>query len=625
MYGYLASFLLPSFLQIFLPFSTTNTTMSTGDADDTACEACHSLEADGMLLCEICDRGYHMACLVPPLAEEPKGDDWFCPLCQALRRSDPHLRRHARVRVFWRSYNDWFTGWVIGVRAATADDVRQCTEVKVALGMPLYEVFYGTDDIEWQVLKKSELIPMDEVATELAKSGDTLVGQRIQVWHAQSEAVDEGWYIGTVADVIVERVQRFAAQTLHLVRYDAGDVQWHDLASVRWQHQTTVKAAFGVNAVGRRGTKRPMAEAAVEGEATREAMRERVEEEEAQRKLADFKRAACEMLERALLADLPEAGPATLARPAATGDGEGGDDSLSGEDSLSGHEYGVVVSAAMQRQLEAEEHTARVADLVDVRRSLEGSGGRALADLLRGLTGRRVGREALRDSGVAKLLGRLEKMQREDAIAMAGEAKEEVQRAAADLVAAWTEQIRRKAEAASQLASLPAERPPAAAGPTEDGGDSGRRERGREQGTARARAQAIVGCILGHFETSKERSRKVRALAHNLGAPSNSALRGRVLRGEIAPLELVQMSPEDLAAPAVRGKRKGSSEARQRAVRGVEEEVLEVGVVTREEREARGRAAAVNLIDDSEEEEEEEEALPPAAAPVAVEVNLVDD
>mgnify|MGYP001807192588 CR=1 FL=1 len=53
---------------------------------DTACEVCHSTDADAganfMLLCSTanCAYGYHGRCLAPPLEEAPKGH-WFCPHC----------------------------------------------------------------------------------------------------------------------------------------------------------------------------------------------------------------------------------------------------------------------------------------------------------------------------------------------------------------------------------------------------------------------------------------------------------------------------------------------------------------------------------------------------------------
>uniref|UniRef100_A0A4W3K1T1 PHD-type domain-containing protein n=1 Tax=Callorhinchus milii TaxID=7868 RepID=A0A4W3K1T1_CALMI len=39
-----------------------------------------SLFQDQLLFCDDCDRGYHMYCLNPPMAEPPEGS-WSCHLC----------------------------------------------------------------------------------------------------------------------------------------------------------------------------------------------------------------------------------------------------------------------------------------------------------------------------------------------------------------------------------------------------------------------------------------------------------------------------------------------------------------------------------------------------------------
>ncbi|DBA83686.1 TPA: hypothetical protein ACH3X1_016793 [Trebouxia sp. C0004] len=52
---------------------------------DTACERCHSAaDADNMLLCDKCNRGYHTSCLSPPMEAIPEGD-WFCQRCDSKR------------------------------------------------------------------------------------------------------------------------------------------------------------------------------------------------------------------------------------------------------------------------------------------------------------------------------------------------------------------------------------------------------------------------------------------------------------------------------------------------------------------------------------------------------------
>ncbi|KAK7243333.1 hypothetical protein RIF29_38126 [Crotalaria pallida] len=49
--------------------------------DDVSCEQCGSGDSPAeLLLCDKCDRGYHLFCLNPILSSVPKGS-WFCPSC----------------------------------------------------------------------------------------------------------------------------------------------------------------------------------------------------------------------------------------------------------------------------------------------------------------------------------------------------------------------------------------------------------------------------------------------------------------------------------------------------------------------------------------------------------------
>ncbi|XP_009778903.1 histone-lysine N-methyltransferase ATXR6 [Nicotiana sylvestris] len=51
------------------------------DYGDTLCEKCGSGDnAAELLLCDKCDRGFHLYCLTPILVSVPKGS-WFCPSC----------------------------------------------------------------------------------------------------------------------------------------------------------------------------------------------------------------------------------------------------------------------------------------------------------------------------------------------------------------------------------------------------------------------------------------------------------------------------------------------------------------------------------------------------------------
>ena len=64
-------------------------TDAAGVSADLACEVCGSPSmADPMLLCDRCDRGYHMHCLDPPLERVPAGS-WTCPACRPALQMAP--------------------------------------------------------------------------------------------------------------------------------------------------------------------------------------------------------------------------------------------------------------------------------------------------------------------------------------------------------------------------------------------------------------------------------------------------------------------------------------------------------------------------------------------------------
>lgn len=66
-------------------------TEKTDEQDFTHCEICNrSDREDIMLLCDGCDAGYHMDCLMPPLTEIPDGS-WYCDNCFASETSDDDI------------------------------------------------------------------------------------------------------------------------------------------------------------------------------------------------------------------------------------------------------------------------------------------------------------------------------------------------------------------------------------------------------------------------------------------------------------------------------------------------------------------------------------------------------
>lgn len=59
---------------------------SEGEEEGAACEICGSTSStvpSQMLLCDHCDRGYHLLCLDPPLTQVPESD-WFCSQCDGV-------------------------------------------------------------------------------------------------------------------------------------------------------------------------------------------------------------------------------------------------------------------------------------------------------------------------------------------------------------------------------------------------------------------------------------------------------------------------------------------------------------------------------------------------------------
>lgn len=72
-----------------IPVIVKKSTLDAADTGDdlTPCEVCrHTDREDTMLLCDGCNRGYHMACLTPPLLEIPQ-NSWYCDYCFASENS----------------------------------------------------------------------------------------------------------------------------------------------------------------------------------------------------------------------------------------------------------------------------------------------------------------------------------------------------------------------------------------------------------------------------------------------------------------------------------------------------------------------------------------------------------
>ena len=58
---------------------------STTTYSNINCELCGKTgKEERLLLCDDCDKGFHMDCLDPPLSSIPEGN-WFCPFCTAKK------------------------------------------------------------------------------------------------------------------------------------------------------------------------------------------------------------------------------------------------------------------------------------------------------------------------------------------------------------------------------------------------------------------------------------------------------------------------------------------------------------------------------------------------------------
>ncbi|TPP61401.1 putative Zinc finger protein [Fasciola gigantica] len=65
--------------------------------EDARCRICrHKSDDDNLLLCDGCNKAFHLYCLRPPLRRVPAGD-WFCPSCRPASKDLERRRREARL------------------------------------------------------------------------------------------------------------------------------------------------------------------------------------------------------------------------------------------------------------------------------------------------------------------------------------------------------------------------------------------------------------------------------------------------------------------------------------------------------------------------------------------------
>jgi len=78
------------------PVPSLKSSPASPSSDDTQCQVCQSpFDEEKILLCDICNAGWYMDCLLPTLTTIPAGI-WKCPLCTPAAPSSQGPLRHLR-------------------------------------------------------------------------------------------------------------------------------------------------------------------------------------------------------------------------------------------------------------------------------------------------------------------------------------------------------------------------------------------------------------------------------------------------------------------------------------------------------------------------------------------------
>ncbi|XP_021257332.1 bromodomain adjacent to zinc finger domain protein 1A, partial [Numida meleagris] len=115
-----------SLSQVFLHLSTLDRSVIWSKSILNArCKVCRKKgDAESMVLCDGCDRGYHTYCIRPKLKIIPEGD-WFCPECRPKQRS---RRLSSRQRPSVESDEEMADRIGEGEEEASYDEMRQSEE-----------------------------------------------------------------------------------------------------------------------------------------------------------------------------------------------------------------------------------------------------------------------------------------------------------------------------------------------------------------------------------------------------------------------------------------------------------------------------------------------------------------
>uniref|UniRef100_A0A0E0LG03 [Histone H3]-trimethyl-L-lysine(4) demethylase n=1 Tax=Oryza punctata TaxID=4537 RepID=A0A0E0LG03_ORYPU len=117
------------------------------DAMDQVCEQCNSgLHGEVMLLCDRCDKGWHLYCLSPPLESVPLGN-WYCSECMNSDRNCfgfVHRRKTCQVETFRRFEERVRKRWFGHKSPSHVQVEKQFWEIVEGKAGEL-EVMYGSD------------------------------------------------------------------------------------------------------------------------------------------------------------------------------------------------------------------------------------------------------------------------------------------------------------------------------------------------------------------------------------------------------------------------------------------------------------------------------------------------
>ncbi len=243
-------------------------------AEELVCAICMSGD-DGtsMLLCDECNRGYHMFCLTPPLATVPKSE-WYCPPClvgtgenYGFEEGQTHSlhsfweRSEKFRKAWWTAHRHRVSGSTAAITAPDGDvEMRSTLEESGSLARPIAgtDIMLSEDDVErefWRLVASSEEIVDVEYGADVHSVEQGSASPSLEK-HPTEKYARDAW-----------NVNNFPIQPGSLLRYIKSDVSgmtqpwiyvgmmfsafcWHNedhyTYSMNYQHFGHTKTWYGV-------------------------------------------------------------------------------------------------------------------------------------------------------------------------------------------------------------------------------------------------------------------------------------------------------------------------------------------------------------------------------------------